>query len=435
MSERVLMMLRLMIAVIPAFLSFLMGCGGATTNTNNGGGGIPGGGGGVGGNGGGGGNSSCSQIAIGQAATLNGFVPFAPDNLWNQDVSAQPVDPNSTAIINYIGPNTQVHPDFGAGLYNGSIMGIPYVVVGRGQPPVSINFTAYGNESDPGPMPIPANAPIEGEPNPSGDQHVLVIDQNQCWIYELYLASPASAGAWNAGSAAVWDMLSNEQRPYSWTSADAAGLPIFPGLLRYDEVAAGSIRHAIRFTLQHTRAAFTPPASHWAANSTDPNAAPMGMRMRLKASFDISGFSQKNLVILQALKKYGIILADNGSSMYLSGAPDDRWDNSDLHNLSTLQASDFDVIQMNSVYTSANLPKGNPPQIASFTASPTSIAAGEALTLNWSVSGASYLIISPDVAAVRGSSLSVKPSETTTYTLYATGPFGRSQATATVTVR
>jgi len=204
-------------------------------------------------------------------------------------------------------------------------MGIPYVVVGAGQAPVDINFTAYGDESDPGPMPIPANAPIEGDPNPSGDQHVLVMDQNQCWIYELYLASPAAGGAWNAGSAAVWDMLANGQRPYTWTSADAAGLPIFPGLLRYDEVAAGSIKHAIRFTLQHSRAAFIPPASHWAANSSDPNAAPMGMRMRLKSGFNVSGFSEKNQVILAALKKYGMIMADNGSSMYLSGAPDDRW--------------------------------------------------------------------------------------------------------------
>jgi hypothetical protein len=410
------------LVLILAFLVALAGCGGgAMTNNGSGGGSNPG----IGA------NTSCSQIAIGQGASLHGFVPFAADSPWNQDISAAALDPNSTGIINYIGATTPVHPDFGAGLYNGSIMGIPYVVVGPTQTPVNINFTAYGDESDPGPMPIPANAPIEGDPNPSGDQHVLVIDQNQCWIYELYLASPATGGTWNAGSAAVWDMLSNEQRPYTWTSADAAGLPIFPGLLRYDEVAAGSIPHAIRFTLQHSRAAFIPPASHWAANSTDPNAAPMGMRMRLKSGYDISGFSQNNQVILQALKKYGIIMADNGSSMYLSGAPDDRWDNNDLHNLSALKASDFEVIAMNPIYTSANVPTGNPPQIASFTATPNSITAGQDVTLNWSVNGASYLIISPDIAAVRGSSLSIKPSQTTTY---ATGPFGQSQATATVTV-
>jgi hypothetical protein len=393
--------------------------------------------GGTGGGGGGarGGNSSCSQIATGQGASLDGFVPFPSSSPWNQDISAAPVDPNSAAIVNFIGGSTPVHPDFGAGLYNNSMMGIPYVVVGAGQAPVTINLTAYGDESDPGPMPIPSNAPIEGDPNPSGDMHVLVVDQNQCWIYELYSASPAAGGAWNAGSAAVWDMLANEQRPYTWTSADAAGLPIFPGLLRYDEVAAGSIQHAIRFTLQHSRAAFTPPASHWAANSSDPNAAPMGMRMRLKSSFNVSGFSQTNQVILQALKKYGIIMADNGSSMYLSGAPDDRWDNNDLHNLSSLHGSDFEVIQMNPVYTASNVPQGNAPQIASFTASPSTVSAGGSATLTWSVSGASYLIISPDVAAVRGTSVSVKPTKTTTYTLYATGPFGRSQASTTVTVQ
>jgi hypothetical protein len=399
-----------------------LGCGTAATNANKGGGVVVNG------------NSSCSQIATGQGASLNGFVPLPASSPWNQDISAAAVDANSAAIVNFIGVNTPVHPDFGAGLYNNSTMGIPYVVVGATQAPVTINFTAYGDESDPGPMPIPPNAPIEGDPNPSGDMHVLVIDQNQCWIYELYNGSPAGGGAWNAGSAAVWDMLSNEQRPYTWTSADAAGLPIFPGLLRYDEVAAGSIKHAIRFTLQHSRAAFTPPASHWAANSSDPNAAPMGMRMRLKSSFDVSGFSQKNQVILQALKKFGVIMADNGSSMYLSGAPDDRWDNNDLHNLSSLHASDFEVIQMTPVYTASNVPQGSAPQIASFTASPSSISAGASVTLNWSVSGASYLIISPDVAAVRGTSVSVKPSATTSYTLYATGPFGRSQAATTVTV-
>lgn len=422
--------------VAPAIVILLLslpGCGGGTVGSNsgsNGGGGTSGGGGGNGTTG----NTSCSQIATGQGASLNGFVPFPSDSLWNQDISAQPVDSNSTGIINYIGASTAVHADFGSGTYNGSIIGIPYVVVGAGQPLVNINFNAYGDESDPGPMPVPANAPIEGDPNPSGDQHVLVVDQNQCWIYELYSASPAGGGAWNAGSAAVWDMLSNEQRPYTWTSADAAGLPIFPGLVRYDEVASGAVHHAIRFTLQHTRAAFTPPASHWAANSTDPNAAPMGMRMRLKASFDMSGFSQQNQVILQALKKYGMILADNGSSMYLSGAPDDRWNNDDLHNLGSLKASDFEVVAMNPVYTSSSLPKGNAPQIASFSVSPAAISSGQSATLSWDVSGASYLIISPSVEAVRGSSISVQPSQTTTYTLYATGPFGRSQAITTVIV-
>src|SRR5262249_24404279 len=307
-------------------------------------------------------------------------------------------------------------------------------VVGSSQSPVTVNLQAYADESDPGPMPIPSNAPIEGDPNPSGDQHVLVLDNNQCWLYELFNAHPAGGGAWNADSTAVWDLLSNEQRPSTWTSADGAGLPIFPGLLRYDEVAAGSIKHAIRFTLQHSRAAFTPPASRWAANSSDPNAAPMGMKMRLKSSFNISGFSPQNQVILQALKKYGIIMADNGSSMYLSGAPDDRWNNDDLHKLSSLKASDFEVVQMGTVYTQSNVPRRSATQISSFTASPNSISAGQTVALNWNVSGVSYLIISPTVAAVRGTSVTVTPSQTTTYTLYATGPFGRTQATATVSV-
>ena len=393
-----------------------------------------GGSGGGGGGGGGGGNGACSQMATGIGAGLNGFVPFPSSSLWNQDISGAPVDGNSAAIVNFIGGSTAVHPDFGAGLYGGSKIGIPYVVVGSSQAPVTVNLEAYGDESDPGPMPIPANAPIEGDPDPSGDQHVLVLDNSQCWLYELFNASHGSGSSWNADSTAAWDLLANEQRPYTWTSADAAGLPIFPGLVRYDEVAAGSIRHALRFTLQHSRAAFVPPASHWAANSSDPNAAPMGMRMRLKAGFDVSGFSAKNQVILTALKKYGMIMADNGSSMYLSGAPDDRWDNDDLHNLSSLHASDFEVVQMNPIYTSANVPTGSDPQISAFTATPASVSAGGSTTLSWTASGASYMIISPGIGAVRGGSVTVNPSTTTTYTLYATGPYGRSQKTTTVTV-
>ena len=376
--------------------------------------------------------SACSAMNVGQEASLNGFVPFPADNLWNEDISSAPVDPNSAAIINFIGASVPLHPDFGSGLYNGSIIGIPYEVVDSSQGPVTINFTAYGDESDPGPMPIPLDAPIEGDPNPSGDQHVLVLDNANCWLYELYDASP-SGSAWNAGSAAVWDLTADEQRPYTWTSADAAGLPIFPGLVRYDEVAAGQINHAIRFTLQSSRAAFIPPASHWAANSTNSLAAPMGMRMRLKASFDISGFSTANQVILSALKKYGMIMADNGSSMYISGAPNDNWNNDDLHNLTSLTASDFEVIQMTPVYTSANIPQGSAPAIASFTASSQSVSAGTPVTLSWSVTGASYLIVSPDVGAVRGTSVVVTPAQSTAYTLYATNAFGRTTATINIT--
>jgi hypothetical protein len=378
---------------------------------------------------------SCGGMSLGQSASLNGFLPFSADNLWNQDISSAPVDSNSAAIINFIGSGIGLHPDLGAGLYNGQSMGIPYLVVGAQQGLVPIVFTAYGDESDPGPMPIPVSALIEGYPAPgSGDRHVLVIDNNNCWLYELYSSVP-NAASWNADSAAVWDLTADEQRPYTWTSADAAGLPIFPGLARYDEVTAGHINHALRFTLQSSRAAFVPPASHWAANSSNASAAPMGMRLRLKASFDISSFSAANQVILTALKKYGMIMADNGSSMYISGAPDDNWNNSDLHNLGSVTAADFEVVEMNPVYTAANVPAGASPVIASFTSSSQSVSAGTPITLSWSVTGASYLIVSPDIGAVRGTSAVVSPMQSTTYTLYATNAFGRTTATINITVQ
>jgi len=379
-------------------------------------------------------SSACNTISLGQGASLNGFLPFPADNAWNQDISAATVDPNSAALISFIGPTIGLHPDFGSGLYNGSDIGIPYVVAGNSQAPVNIDFTAYGDESDPGPMPVPANAPIEGDPNPgTGDRHVLVLDNANCWLYELYSSYPNADGSWNAGSAAVWDLLNDEQRPWTWTSADAAGLSIFAGLARYDEVASVQIRHALRFTLAQSRAAFVPPASHWASNSSNASAAPMGMRLRLKASYDISGFSANNQVILTALKKYGMIMADNGSSMYISGAPDSRWNNDDLHNLGQVTASDFEVVQMNPIYTAANVPQGAAPVISSFSASPSTVTAGTPVTLAWNSTGA-YFLISPQLGPVRGSQVSVSPSQTTTYTLYATNPYGRTTATATVTV-
>jgi hypothetical protein len=283
-------------------------------------------------------------------------------------------------------------------------------------------------------MPIALTAPIEGYPNPgSGDRHVLVLDSADCFLYELYSSYPQTA-QWNAGSGAVWDLLSNERRPYTWTSADAAGLPIFAGLIRYDEVAAGSIKHAIRFTVQSSSAGFVPPASHWASNSSDQYAPPMGMRLRLKSSFDVSGFSAANQVILNALKKYGLILADNGSSMYLSGAPDDRWDNSDLHNLGNVHTSDFEVIQMTPLYTSANVPAGNAPTVTQFTASATSVSSGSPVSLSWQVSGAAYIIISPSIGAVRGTSVAVSPTANTTYTVYAANAFGQTTSSVSITV-
>lgn len=381
--------------------------------------------------------SACSGMAVGAGASLNGFRPFPANNAWNQDISTSPVDPNSANYINFIGATVPVHPDFGSGQYQGSYTGIPYSVVDSSQSPVNILFNAYGSESDPGPMPIPANANIEGYPNPgTGDRHVVVLDNNNCWLYELFGSSVNTDGSWNAGSAAVWDLQNYTQRPLTWTSVDAAGLPIFPGLVRHDEATSGQIAHAIRFTLQHSIAAYVLPATHWAANSSAQFAAPMGMRLRLKSNFDISSFSATNQVILKALKQYGMIMADNGSSMYLSGAPDDRWDNNDLHNLSTLIASDFEVVAMGTVYTSANVPQGSAPNIFSFTASTSNpVSAGTAVTLNWNVTGGSYYIVSPQIGAVRGTSVVVTPSQTTTYTLYATNPFGRATAAVTVTVQ
>lgn len=378
---------------------------------------------------------SCGAMSVGQTANLNGFRPFPPENPWNQDISAAPTDSSSAAIINFVGGSTKVHADFGAGLYRGSSIGIPYLVVGPEQSQMNIRLSVYGSQSDPGPMPIPLSAPIERYPNPDkGDRHVLVLDKSKCWLYELYSAHPNRSG-WDAGSAAVWDLTANEQRPYRWTSADAAGLPIFGGLVRYDEVATGEIRHALRFTLRSSRAAFVSPASHWAANSANALAAPMGMRLRLKAGFDISSFSVTNQVILKGLKKYGMIMADNGSSMFISGTPDDRWDNNDLRLLDNVTASDFEVVQMGPVYTAANVPKSSAPNVGSFTASSLKVSAGTPVTLSWSVTGASYFIVSPEVGAVRGTSVTVTPTQSTTYMLYATNAFGRSIATINITVQ
>jgi hypothetical protein len=376
----------------------------------------------------------CSGINLGQGASLNGFIPFPTSSLWNTNIANAPLDPNSAAIINFIGSSTPVHADFGSGQYQGQSIGIPYIVVPATQPVVTITFTAYGNESDPGPMPIPFNAPIEGYPNPDdGDRHVLVIDKGNCWLYELYHSYPQGNGSWKADSAAVWDLEANEQRPYTWTSADAAGLPIFPGLVRYDEVAAGVIHHALRFTLHYSKQAFTPPASHWAANSSNNLAAPMGMRLRLKANFDISSYPPDDQVILTALKQYGMIMADNGSSMFISGDPDNRWSNDDLGLLRQLTASDFEVLLISPLYTPGNVPTGPNPTINSFTAT-ASRGPGQPVTLSWNVTNGEYYVVSPVVGAIRGTNAVVSPRSTTIYTLYATNQYGRSTAQVTVTV-
>lgn len=373
-------------------------------------------------------------MGTGQNASLNGFVPFPSTDAWRQNVAGAPVDANSSSLISYIG-SSALFPNFGAGQYAGSTIGIPYSVV-SGSPFVATNYNAYGDQSDPGPMPIQADALVEGYPNAgNGDRHVLVLDRDNCWLYELSNSYLQGDGTWQASAGAVWDLLNDNARPATWTSTDAAGLPIFPGLVRYDEVASGQINHALRFTLQRSRAAFVPPATHWAANTTDANAAPMGMHLRLKAGYDISSFPPQAKVILAALKSYGMIMADNGSNMYLIGAPDDRWNNDDLRTLRNVPASAFEVVQMPAVYTAANLPSGSAPVVTSFTASNATIAAGASTTLSWSGSDASYFIVTPEVGAVRGNSVTVHPTTTTTYTLYATNQFGRQTKTVTVNVQ
>jgi hypothetical protein len=381
-------------------------------------------------------SGTCSGMTVGQLTSLNGFVPFQASSLWNTDISSAPLASNSANIINYIGSTVTLHPDFGSGLYDGSSIGIPYQVVSGSQAKVNITLGAYPDESDPGPMPIPSNALIEGYPAPGdGDRHVLVLDKDNCWLYEMYNSQELSVSNWSADSTAIWDMTINEQRPFTWTSADAAGLPIFPGLVRYDEVAAGAINHAIRFTVPVTQMAFTAPATHWASSTTDTDAPPMGTRLRLQASFDISGFSEANQVILTALKKYGMILADNGSAIYISGAPNSGWNNDDLHNLTSLTGANFDVVTTGPVYTESNVPTGASPEIGSFTASATYIRKGGSVTLSWSTTGAIYNIISPTVGPVRGTSITVSPNSTTTYTLYSTNQYGRNTATVTVAVQ
>jgi hypothetical protein len=287
------------------------------------------------------------QLGIG--ASLGGKRLFPEDNPWNQDVSGKPVDPRSETLIASIGPDRPLHPDFGT-VYEGAPMGIPYVVVSGQQRRVPVLFQ-YAGESDPGPYPIPPDAPIEGGPNAKGDRHILVVDRDNWKLYELFDAHPAGAG-WRAGSGVIFDLNSNRERPAGWTSADAAGLPILPGLVRYDEVMEQKvIPHALRFTVRRTRRAYIAPARHFASNSNDERLPPMGMRVRLKANFDVSKYPPPVQVILTALKRYGMFLADNGGDWFVSGAPDPRWNDDDLGTLKRVHGRDFEVVKMGTVVT------------------------------------------------------------------------------------
>jgi hypothetical protein len=310
--------------------------------------------------------------------TISGCPVFPADNVWNTAIDHLPVHPHSSDYINTIGVTRRVHPDFGAGLWEGGPIGIPYTVVSGTQPTVPITFD-YSDESDPGPYPIPPDAAIEGGSQSSGDRHVLLVDKDNCILYETWSTYPQPDGSWTAGSGAIFDLRSNSLRPSGFTSADAAGLPILPGLVRYDEVASGEIRHALRFTAPQTKSEFVWPARHYASSLTGSDYPPMGLRFRLKASFDVSGFDPEVEVILRGLKKYGMILADNGSAWYLSGVPDARWNNDVLvSELSGIKGSDFEAIDETSLIV--NVDSGQASQSAGEIVSAPTFPSGPA---NW----------------------------------------------------
>lgn len=266
---------------------------------------------------------------------------FPADNPWNTDISGAPIHSNSANFINSIGASDHLHPDFGT-FYDGAPIGIPHTTVGANQPRVPVSFD-YADESDPGPYPIPPDAPIEGGPNADGDRHILVVDTANCVLYELYDAHKQGNG-WHAGSGAVFNLRSNALRPDSWTSADAAGLPIYPGLVRYAEVQAGVINHALRFTVSQTQRGFIHPATHYASSSTDPNRPPMGLRLRMKAGFSCERLSREAQVVCAALKRYGMIVADNGSDWFISGDHNPAWNDDALGDLKSIPGSAFDVV-------------------------------------------------------------------------------------------
>ena len=274
---------------------------------------------------------------------VGGCPVFPSANAWNRDVSGDEVDPRSDAYVRSIGLDGTLHADFGSGRHGD--YGIPLTVVPAGQARVPIRFTAYGDESDPGPYPVPRDARIEGGDDSDGDRHVLVVEQGACRLYELYRAFREPGGGWSADAGAVFDLRDPRDRPAGWTSADAAGLPILPGLARADEATAGAIHHALRFTVRRTQRAYVAPARHVASSSTDPSLPPMGLRLRLKASFDRAPFTGQARAILDALARHGMIVADNGSDWFISGTPDVRWDDDDLDQLKAVPGRAFEVVR------------------------------------------------------------------------------------------
>ncbi|HEX5608527.1 MAG TPA: hypothetical protein VFX45_00380 [Solirubrobacterales bacterium] len=286
------------------------------------------------------------QVFPDPPASLSPRAPSLPNQAaWNQDISKAPRDPRSAAIIGYINSSggDSLHPDFGSP----RLYGFPYSVVGAGQRKLPVNYTAYGDESDPGPFPVPANAPVEGGNGSDGDRHVLVVDRDECKLYELYRGfyEARPKPHWNADAGVAWDLRSTALRPDGWTSTDAAGLPVFAGLVRYDEVAAGHLDHAIRVTVESTRNAWIHPASHCAGDTDSGDAPPMGLRLRLKAGYGLGRFSGAAKTIALAMKRYGLIVADNGSNWYFSGSSDRRWDDDNLSQLKAIPGSAFEVVK------------------------------------------------------------------------------------------
>jgi hypothetical protein len=340
---------------------------------------------------------SCPWLAVALAAltasesaaveTVGYGEVFPPDNPWNVDISNLPVHANSANYVASIGTGLSLHPDFGT-VYGGEPWGIPFDVVPGTQAKVAITFVAYPTESDPGPYPMPPDCPIEGgsQLSNTGDRHALVIDKDHHLLYELDNAFLNSDGSWTADGGAMFNLDSNALRPAGWTSADAAGLPIFAGLARYDEVAAGAIRHAIRFAVTNSQKAYIYPARHDASSNTSTSLPPMGLRFRLKASFDTSGLTPQALIVATTLKRYGMMVADNGGNWFIGGAPDPGWNDADINNLKSIHGSDFEVVDTSMMDPSTNTV---PPTV------PTGLAVSGGVnqaTLSWNPSAASYLL-------------------------------------------
>jgi hypothetical protein len=335
---------------------------------------------------------------------VEGTCPVFPaDNIWNTRIDHLPVSPNTAAWVNTIGATSPLHPDFGGLYWDGAPNGIPYIDVAGNQTKYPATFT-YQDESDPGPYAIPLTVPIEGGPNGTGDRHAITVDTTHCILYELFSAYPvAKPPSWSAGSGIIMNLLSDALRLAGWTSGDAAGLPIFPGLVRYDEILQGEIRHAIRFTVPQSQRAYVWPARHFASYLTSNQYPPMGARFRLTASFDISSFSPINQIILTAMKRYGIIVADNGSSWFISGTPDPRWDDSDLHWLTTITGAQFEAVDSSPLMADPNSGRALTIPV-SVTVSPasTGVRTGTTQQFTAAVTGSSNRAVTWDVNGVAG---------------------------------